>query len=47
MNYLLIFGPEEDFAPDELNSLTSSVKYKFAENRLRTETAIIKAAALL
>ena len=47
MNYLLIFGPEGDFAPDELNSLTSSVKYKFAENRLRTETAIIKAAALL
>src|SRR4030065_290670 len=47
MNYLLIFGPEGDFAPDELNSLTSSVKYKLAENRLRTETAIIKAAALL
>ena len=47
MNYLLIFGPEEDFAPDELNSLTSSVKYNLAENRLRTETAIIKAAALL
>ena len=47
MNYLLIFGPEGDFAPDELNSLTSSVKYKLAENRLRTETAIIKAASLL
>ena len=47
MNYLLIFGPEGDFAPDELNSLTSSVKYNLAENRLRTETAIIKAAALL
>ena len=47
MDYFFIFGPEGDFTPDELNSLTSSVKYKLADNRLRTETAIIKAASLL
>jgi len=47
MNYLFIFGPEGDFTANELDSLKSSVKYKLAENRLRTETAIIKVAALL
>lgn len=47
MNYLFIFGPEGDFTADELDSLKSGIKYKLAENRLRTETAIIKAASLL
>jgi 16S rRNA (uracil1498-N3)-methyltransferase len=47
MDYLFIFGPEGDFTSDELNSLRSSIKYKLAENRLRTETAVIKAASLL
>lgn len=46
-DYFFIFGPEGDFAPDELDVLNSPVKYKLAENRLRTETAIIKAASLL
>ena len=47
MDYLFIFGPEGDFTADELDSLKSGIKYKLAENRLRTETAIIKAASLL
>lgn len=47
MNYLFIFGPEGDFTVNEMNELKSSIKYKLAENRLRTETAIIKAASLL
>ena len=47
MNYLFIFGPEGDFTADESDSLKSGIKYKLAENRLRTETAIIKAASLL
>lgn len=47
MNYLFIFGPEGDFTANELDSLKSGIKYKLAENRLRTETAIIKAASLL
>ncbi len=46
-NYLFIFGPEGDFTNNELNDFKSSVKYKIAENRLRTETAIIKAASLI
>jgi 16S rRNA (uracil1498-N3)-methyltransferase len=47
MQYIFIFGPEGDFTVDELGILNSSIKYKLAENRLRTETAIIKAASLL
>ena len=47
MHYLFIFGPEGDFTVNELGILNSSIKYKLAENRLRTETAIIKAASLL
>lgn len=47
INYLLIFGPEGDFIIEELNELNSFEKYKLAENRLRTETAIIKAASLI
>jgi 16S rRNA U1498 N3-methylase RsmE len=47
MHYLFIFGPEGDFTIDELGILNSSINYKLAENRLRTETAIIKAASLL
>ncbi len=46
-NYFFIFGPEGGLVPDELELLDTSWKCKLAENRLRTETAIIKAAALL
>lgn len=45
--YLLLFGPEGGFSTEELSVLNSSAKYKLADNRLRTETAIIKAASLL
>ena len=47
LNYLFIFGPEGDFAPEELLLLDKSEIYKLTENRLRTETAIIKAASLI
>lgn len=47
MNYLFIFGPEGDFTTDEFNVLNPSIIYNLAENRLRTETAIVKAASLL
>lgn len=44
-NYFLIFGPEGGFTIEEL-SYSRNV-YKIAENRLRSETAVIKCAALL
>jgi 16S rRNA (uracil1498-N3)-methyltransferase len=47
MQYLFIFGPEGDFTLEEMNLLNQAENYKLAENRLRTETAIIKAASLL
>lgn len=47
MHYHFIFGPEGDFAPEELILLDKSDNYKLAENRLRTETAIIKAASII
>ena len=47
MQYIFIFGPEGDFTTAELDVLKSSIKYKLADNRLRTETAIIKSASLL
>jgi 16S rRNA (uracil1498-N3)-methyltransferase len=42
-----IFGPEGGFDEKELLSLKNSFSYKIADNRLRSETAIIKAAASL
>ena len=47
LNYLFIFGPEGDFTLEEMNLLNKAENYKLAENRLRTETAIIKVASLL
>lgn len=44
-NYFLIFGPEGGFTNQEL-SYSRNI-YKIAENRLRSETAVIKCAALL
>jgi 16S rRNA (uracil1498-N3)-methyltransferase len=40
-----IFGPEGGFTKDEINLFTE--KFKLAENRLRTETAVIKCASLI
>jgi 16S rRNA (uracil1498-N3)-methyltransferase len=47
MNYFFIFGPEGGFTLEEMNLLNKAKNYKLAENRLRAETAIIKAASLL
>lgn len=44
-NYLLIFGPEGGFTNEEL-SFTENV-YQLAQNRLRTETAVLKCASLI
>ena len=43
--YYFIFGPEGGFTVDEMNLFDE--KYKLADNRLRTETAIIKCASLI
>jgi len=47
VNYYLIFGPEGGLDNDELELFNPESIYNLAENRLRTETAIIKAASLL
>lgn len=46
-NYYFIFGPEGGFSSAELNFVSNQNLYKLAENRLRTETAIIKCASIL
>lgn len=45
-NYF-IFGPEGGLSENEINLLRGAQKFSLAENRLRTETAIIKAASIL
>ncbi|MDR3666781.1 MAG: RsmE family RNA methyltransferase [Ignavibacteriaceae bacterium] len=45
--YYLIFGPEGGLDKDELALFNPANIYNLAENRLRTETAIIKAASIL
>lgn len=45
--YYLIFGPEGGFSENEINDIKPAITLKLAENRLRSETAIIKAASLL
>jgi 16S rRNA (uracil1498-N3)-methyltransferase len=47
INYYFIFGPEGGLDHDELELFNPENIYNLAENRLRTETAIIKAASLL
>jgi 16S rRNA (uracil1498-N3)-methyltransferase len=47
VDYYLIFGPEGGLDNDELASFKPENIYNLADNRLRTETAIIKAASLL
>lgn len=47
LNYLFIFGPEGGLSKDEINSLNSKLIYKLSDNRLRTETAVIKAISQL
>jgi 16S rRNA (uracil1498-N3)-methyltransferase len=46
-NYFLVFGPEGGLTNQEVSCLSDSQKFNLADNRLRSETAIIKAASLL
>ncbi len=46
-NYYLIFGPEGGLTSSELSLVPKQNLYKLAENRLRTETAVIKCASVL
>jgi 16S rRNA (uracil1498-N3)-methyltransferase len=41
-----IFGPEGGFDSKEVTALRDAAKYRIAPNRLRSETAIIKAAGI-
>lgn len=43
--YYFIFGPEGGFTKEEINLFNE--KYKLTENRLRTETAVIKCASVI
>ncbi len=47
LKYLFIFGPEGGLSTDEIDSLSSKLIYKLSDNRLRTETAVIKAVSQL
>ena len=47
VNYYFIFGPEGGLDKDELELFNLENIYNLADNRLRTETAVIKAASLL
>lgn len=42
-----LFGPEGGFDENEINSVKPEDRFKLAENRLRSETAIVKCASLL
>jgi 16S rRNA (uracil1498-N3)-methyltransferase len=46
-NYCLIFGPEGGFSEKEMLDIQPTLILNLAENRLRSETAIIKAASLI
>lgn len=46
-NYLFIFGPEGGFSQKEYSTFEDVKKINLAQNRLRSETAIIKAASIL
>ena len=46
-NYIFIFGPEGGLTQDEIKMLNPFLTLKLSENRLRSETAIIKAASIL
>ncbi len=45
--YFFIFGPEGGLTENEIQRFPESNRFKLASNRLRSETAIIKCAALL
>lgn len=45
--YIFVFGPEGGLGLEELNLVGKNQIYNLAENRLRSETAIVNAAAIL
>ncbi len=45
--YYLIFGPEGGLSEKELDFFEKENIYKISDNRLRTETAVVSAAALI
>ena len=45
--YYFIFGPEGGFTNEELELFNKNDFYSLADNRLRTETAVIKCASIL
>jgi len=47
VNYYLVFGPEGGLDKEELDLFNPAYLFNIAGNRLRSETAIIKAASLL
>lgn len=46
-DFYLVFGPEGGLTDEECNSVNEENRIKLTENRLRSETAIITAAAIL
>jgi 16S rRNA (uracil1498-N3)-methyltransferase len=46
-NHYLIFGPEGGLSPKDILEINPTLTLKLANNRLRTETAIIKAASFI
>lgn len=47
MNYLMIFGPEGGLSQKEIEIINPTLKFNLIENRLRSETAIVKAASII
>lgn len=45
--YFFVFGPEGGFDQEELSLVNEDQIYNLAENRLRTETAVVKFASVL
>ena len=45
--YYFIFGPEGGFTNEEQELFNKNNFYSLADNRLRTETAVIKCASIL
>ncbi len=45
--YLLIFGPEGGLSDEEIKIINKDNLFSLAENRLRTETAIVKCASII